>query len=722
MLFHLYKAVLKTMTSFDPQQQQPQHQQNTLSLWKQHRRTKSNIHHVMNNRRNNTTTTGCFVTNRSTRCICGTVMILSLYVCGISIYNSIINYEPARALQIVFLSSLSKSSDDTARTSMTRTDRTTRTTTTSTKEITDITTLRDRVTSFPMIDRLYSYFEYNEDDETTINDDIVTTPLVNKQNLVESRNNDKDNDAESNTDNDDNTLFQEAIRNNFNISKYRNYQEYMTRSQRFPSVEERVKVYMSTWYLPPKLPCNNHDNGDSSLDNDPRIHYNYITQTDPNIGETNIVVILRQSQGIIQDDNYYDEFNNTLLFALEMTPQHSRTPFVYNHSTIIQHSSDRFIQDAIEYFIPSLQRIQYPAATESSSSSSYLRKETSQPPPPIPIILQLGDAEQYRMYSPISDSNHNRPIIPIIKKFRYSMDADEVQRVTTPPSSWNDESDCYDTNDSSSTANEHQPVRVARTIRGMEESDRINPTRSQPIVSVLSNFQRHFNPLNEIDDVDRPWHEKINMAVYRGALTGMNKASMNRKKSKSSEVVEIQWCTEVPRCNLVLQHGTSQYVNAKLVPYKSDIDRVSPVLNNVTMIGGSMNFYEMLQYKAIIMLEGNDVSSGLKWALFSNSVVLMPQPTCTSWAMEELLQPYVHYIPLYDNLTNVEEQVQWMIDHDDIAEQIAINGRLWMTDLIYHPDASKDTEQIIDETFRRYMNHFLYNPSLQVSPSFLLTQ
>ena len=43
------------------------------------------------------------------------------------------------------------------------------------------------------------------------------------------------------------------------------------------------------------------------------------------------------------------------------------------------------------------------------------------------------------------------------------------------------------------------------------------------------------------------------------------------------------------------------------------------------------------------------MASGLKWMLFSNSVVFMAPPTKTSWAMEEKLVPYVHYIPLWQN-------------------------------------------------------------------------
>ena len=39
--------------------------------------------------------------------------------------------------------------------------------------------------------------------------------------------------------------------------------------------------------------------------------------------------------------------------------------------------------------------------------------------------------------------------------------------------------------------------------------------------------------------------------------------------------------------------------------------------------------------------------------------------------MEELLEPYVHYVPLYPNLSNVDEQMQWILDHDRQARSIA---------------------------------------------------
>ena len=107
------------------------------------------------------------------------------------------------------------------------------------------------------------------------------------------------------------------------------------------------------------------------------------------------------------------------------------------------------------------------------------------------------------------------------------------------------------------------------------------------------------------------------------------------------------------------------------------------------------------------MIEGNDVASGLKWALLSQSVVLMPVPKHTSWCMEELLEPWKHYVPLDDFATNVEERMQWVVDHDEEAQRISEQATLWMEDLVFHPDAAQDDRLIQEEMLRRYKTHFV---------------
>jgi hypothetical protein len=114
---------------------------------------------------------------------------------------------------------------------------------------------------------------------------------------------------------------------------------------------------------------------------------------------------------------------------------------------------------------------------------------------------------------------------------------------------------------------------------------------------------------------------------------------------------------------------------------------------------------ELLQHKAVIMVEGNDVATGLKWALLSNSVVLMTPPSKMTYAMEDLAEDFF----------DVEEKMQWVLDHDHHAKQIAIRATLWIQDLIEHPEAETENMQVEEEILRRYQKHFRLREDLDLS-------
>jgi hypothetical protein len=78
----------------------------------------------------------------------------------------------------------------------------------------------------------------------------------------------------------------------------------------------------------------------------------------------------------------------------------------------------------------------------------------------------------------------------------------------------------------------------------------------------------------------------------------------------------------------------------------------------------------MFQYKYLLSIEGNDVATNLKWAMASNSVVLMPKPCVESWFAESLLKPYVHYVPIKDDFSDLYTQKQWCDKNPDKCKTI----------------------------------------------------
>ena len=117
---------------------------------------------------------------------------------------------------------------------------------------------------------------------------------------------------------------------------------------------------------------------------------------------------------------------------------------------------------------------------------------------------------------------------------------------------------------------------------------------------------------------------------------------------------------------------------------------------------GSLDTRDLLAYKVIISVEGNDVASGLKWGLLSNSVILMVPPAKTTFVMEHLLEPWVHFVPLDPDLGNVDEQTQWVLDISATAKQIAKRATTFINDLLYHPEAASDEQQVMERVALRY--------------------
>jgi len=206
--------------------------------------------------------------------------------------------------------------------------------------------------------------------------------------------------------------------------------------------------------------------------------------------------------------------------------------------------------------------------------------------------------------------------------------------------------------------------------------------------------------LQEVLADDIPWRKKKEIAYWRGALTG------SREKFDRHVMTDEEVCNRIPRCRLVMLHDKSKMVDARLT---HSIDVPMENFGDVRLFtrrNKKITYKDQLKAKALIVMEGNDLATGLRWSLLSRSVVMMPPPTRTSWAMEEFLQPWVHYIPLNANLTNVEEMVQWMRDNDQKAHRIAERGTLFAYDLVLHPNSKKDDLAVKQEMLRRYRQYF----------------
>eukprot|EP00546_Thalassionema_frauenfeldii_P003376 CAMPEP_0178935762 /NCGR_PEP_ID=MMETSP0786-20121207/24738_1 /TAXON_ID=186022 /ORGANISM="Thalassionema frauenfeldii, Strain CCMP 1798" /LENGTH=377 /DNA_ID=CAMNT_0020613971 /DNA_START=201 /DNA_END=1334 /DNA_ORIENTATION=- len=121
----------------------------------------------------------------------------------------------------------------------------------------------------------------------------------------------------------------------------------------------------------------------------------------------------------------------------------------------------------------------------------------------------------------------------------------------------------------------------------------------------------------------------------------------------------------------------------------------------------NVGMQEQLRYKYLVSIEGNDIASNLKWSLASNSVVFMPLPTMTTAAgLEEFLVPFVHFIPLNDDLSDLEDMVLWAKDNDEKCKWISQQASQFIENLWESESAQEDLKSIRVELGERYYNQF----------------
>jgi hypothetical protein len=433
---------------------------------------------------------------------------------------------------------------------------------------------------------------------------------------------------------------------------------WANRSDRFPSVDERVRFYMARWYAPPcaddqKLQYTYKEA--SSPDHTPELMLSYFqeehTESTSTKGTKQVSLL-----GEVHVHRVFYLAHNT-------TRKDTNTTSIPNCSNSLRNYCD---DTDISIWNTITREMKDDFGVRILGTNGDIQATTP------PLLMRFGDAVNV-------NREHER--VPQIRKARKAMPADKLKELASVQ---------------------------CRNHQSSPEVEWGGPNRrnggQDGIILWRLNNKRHYSMVEDPDFAgrDTAWTQKRNLAVWRGAFTGLLENGRRSDPNKS----ELQNCLLLQRCRMVYDHSDSVLLDAH---FHKMHGRLNETINGTRVLGDKMHVDEMLQYKGLLILEGNDVSSALKWAMYSQSVVLMPRPTQTSWAMEELLEPWVHYIPLEDDLTDMKEKVQWLIDNDEKAKQISERATLWIKDLVLSPVAKEDEKQIQKEILRRYRAHFINN-------------
>ncbi len=175
--------------------------------------------------------------------------------------------------------------------------------------------------------------------------------------------------------------------------------------------------------------------------------------------------------------------------------------------------------------------------------------------------------------------------------------------------------------------------------------------------------------LKTIDSHRIPWSEKQTRAVWRGTLSNGSSCNFIGKD-----------CSVGP--------------NQREFLHSSAKEGKIPELN---CEDSHLSIEKQLDYKYILDIDGwSNTWDATVWKLYSGSVLLKVKGVWEQWYYDEL-QEYVHYVPVANDFSDLNQQIEWCKTHDKECEQITKNACHFVKTKLSWDRVIKDTIQTMNK-------------------------
>lgn len=179
-----------------------------------------------------------------------------------------------------------------------------------------------------------------------------------------------------------------------------------------------------------------------------------------------------------------------------------------------------------------------------------------------------------------------------------------------------------------------------------------------------SNYYKKYN-------FNTPWNQRIPTAIFRGNSTGFGTTidtNMRLKISLMSEQNIKDDKDGLPFLDAGITRWNLRPRKIKGKPYFDTLDDLNIPLKSF------MNIEEQSKYKYIINIDGHVSAYRLSQELNTGSLILLVESTFKLW-FSHLLKPYVHYVPIKEDLSDLIEKIQWCKNYDLECFNITENAK-----------------------------------------------
>lgn len=176
-----------------------------------------------------------------------------------------------------------------------------------------------------------------------------------------------------------------------------------------------------------------------------------------------------------------------------------------------------------------------------------------------------------------------------------------------------------------------------------------------------------------LSSVAKPqWEDRKPIAFWRGGSSGCERPTLRLR------VLECLYRN--PNADVRFTPGGWDF-NDRVIPKEYFTEQRASIEDHV-------------QNKYILIVDGNCIASAHQWVFGSGSVPIMITHPDNNYWFKRFLKPMVHYVPVNYDLSDLPEKLQWLVDHDAEAKEIAQQALLF-SNTVFTPEFQRayvDTE------------------------------
>lgn len=201
------------------------------------------------------------------------------------------------------------------------------------------------------------------------------------------------------------------------------------------------------------------------------------------------------------------------------------------------------------------------------------------------------------------------------------------------------------------------------------------------------------------------WNIKIPTAIFRGSSTGAQV-----KLTTNSRLKLVKLSNDTPPDKNGIPLLDAGITNWNLRPRKIQGEKYLQTINIDEIpfkLVSTMTPQEQSKYKYIINVDGHVSAFRLKSELGMGCCILLVESEYKLW-FSEMIYPYVHYVPVKKDMSDMLEIIQWCRDNDEKCKKISESAKHFY-DKYLQKDGVLDYFQKILINIKTQSGFYLYN-------------